>query len=153
MLHVRYRFGPDDEGKEENGDGSSVFCQEYGRLTIEAQAHRLQNTANAGKGADAAPEFSQQKPAEDNADPPDSPGQKEGEVAGMVLGTEKAHEYENRKGNIAKGAEIEKVAAMLVESLDPGKKRKEIDTRLFVEDKQNLDDLFDALKKRHVHPL
>lgn len=121
-----------------------MLGQEKGRFTVEAQPQRLQQAADTGKGTDTAPEPAHEKPAHHDTHPPDSPGQKERDVALRVLGTEQPQENYDGKGNVAKATKIEKVATMLIESLDSWKKGKQIDAPFFVVNKQNLEDLFDA---------
>lgn len=144
LLHLGHRFSPDDQGKKDQGKGGAMLGQEKGRFAVEAQPQCLQDAADTGERADAAPEPAQEKPAHHDADPPDSPRQEERDVAVWILGTEQPQENNEGKGDVAKAAKIEKVVAMLIESFDPWETGKQIDTRVFVENKQNLDDLFDA---------
>ena len=144
LLHLSHRFGPNDQGKKNQGKGSAVLGQEKGRFAVEAQPQCLQDTTDTGERTDAAPEFAHEKPAHHDADPPDSPGQEERDVAGWIIGTKQPQQNNKGKGDVAKTAKIEKVMAMLIESFDPRIKCKQIDTSIFVVNKQNLDDLFDT---------
>jgi uncharacterized protein YpiB (UPF0302 family) len=67
----------------------------------------------------------------------------------MVLGPEKTHEDDDAEKDIAKGTEVEEVATIAIEFLDRRKSLKEIDTGLFIIDKQDFYDLFEAFKKLH----
>lgn len=98
-----------------------MLGQKKGRFTVEAQTQCLQDAADTGERADAAPELAQEKPAHHDADPPDSPGQEERDVAVWILGTEQPQKNNEGKGDVAKAAKIEKVVAMLIESFDPWK--------------------------------
>ena len=69
----------------------------------------------------------------------------------MVLGSKKTHKDDETEGDIAKGAEVEEVVAIAIELLDCRKYLKEIDPCLFIINKQNFYDLFDAFKKLHTY--
>ncbi len=112
-----------------------MLDQEKGRFTVETQPQNLQDAADTWEGADAAPGPAHEKPAHYDADPPDPPSQEERDVTVWILGTEQPQENNEGKSNIPKAAKVEKVVAILIESFDPWKKSKQIDTRLFVENK------------------
>jgi len=97
------------------------------RIKIEAETISLQQAADAEKGTDAAPELADEKPAQNHAGPPDSPGQEQGNIFPGVLGTKYAKQNECAESEVAEGSQEGHIPAVLEKAADDWKCRKEVE--------------------------
>jgi hypothetical protein len=118
-----------------------IMAQRVGRLKIEAETEALQQTADAQKWTDAAPEFSQEKPAQHHPGPPDAPGKKKRNIALGVLRTEEAKKDKTGKCNVSKGPHEGKIVAVPEKSSDKRKGNEEVEPRSRIINEEDVEQL------------
>ena len=103
MVKSGNNFNPDNKGKKKNRGVYTVFFQYLWNGQGQGQSPALEKDPKAVVWAYTTPHAADKKPGKDCCRPPESQGQKHGEILLWILGTEKTGNDNQHEKNIAGG--------------------------------------------------